>query len=199
MNKIYNSRELKQEFSKKLNFGVIGGSFNPVHFGHIGIANNAAIEYNFDCIILLVAYQNPFKPKYEVSFENRVSLLSEAIIDYDKLIISTTEKEIDNFETFNSMQYLEEILPNGKFTWIMGEDNIEHFLKWKNYHLIIEKYDTIIFGREYSNKSITRDEFINKINEIDNSLVKKVKFNDNNKYDISSSEIRLKSKLNHLK
>jgi nicotinate-nucleotide adenylyltransferase len=133
--------------------GLFFGSFNPVHIGHLIIANHLVEYSDLDEVWFVVTPHNPFKEKRSLLADNhRYRMVLEAIEDYPKLKPSKIEWGLPqpNY-TVNTLAYLDEKYPGYHFNLIMGEDNLYSFKKWKNYEVILENYHLYVYPR-ISNK-----------------------------------------------
>ena len=132
-----------------MKIGLFFGSFNPIHIGHLIIANHLVEHSNLDKIWFVVTPHSPFKKKSSLlDNHQRLEMVYRATKDYDKLSPSDIEFKLPqpNY-TINTLVYLEEKFPNYQFSLIMGEDNLKSFHKWKNYELIIENHDIYTYPR----------------------------------------------------
>ncbi|MCL6296324.1 nicotinate (nicotinamide) nucleotide adenylyltransferase [Jejuia spongiicola] len=132
-----------------MNIGLYFGSFNPIHIGHLVIANHLVEHSNLDQIWFVVTPHNPFKKKSSL-LDNyqRLEMVYRATKDYSKLKPSDIEFNLPqpNY-TINTLTYLQEKYPDYKFSLIMGEDNLKSFHKWKNYELILQNHHIYIYPR----------------------------------------------------
>jgi len=192
--KIYNLQSLNFIRNCKLKIGILGGSFNPAHDGHLRISLEALKLYNFDYIIWLVALQNPLKKQYHINIFNRAKLAAKIAV-HPKIIISTAEYDLDSCFAYESLSKLCSKFSKVKFTWIMGMDNIAHFHQWYKYDEIAKICDILIFDRpDYHYQPYGR--FQNKFKElitrasIDNKQKCAIMMHHGRKLSISSSKIR---------
>lgn len=134
---------------KNKKIGLYFGSFNPVHVGHLLVANYIAEFGPVDEVWLVISPQNPFKTKETLlSNHHRLQLAQLAIGDYPKLKVSSIEFELPTPSyTINTLAHLSEKYPKHQFSLIMGSDNLENFHKWKNYEAIIEHYQILVYPR----------------------------------------------------
>lgn len=129
--------------------GLFFGSFNPIHIGHLIIANHLVEHSAMDELWLVVTPQNPFKEKQSLLDNHlRLEMVNLAIEEYPKLRASNIEFQLPqpNY-TVNTLAYLEEKFPNVSFALIMGEDNLKSLHKWKNYEYILEHYPIYVYPR----------------------------------------------------
>ena len=141
--------------------GLYFGTFNPVHVGHLIIANYMADNTDLDEVWLVVSPQNPLKEKSSLLADyHRLALVRIGIEDNPKLKASDIEFKLPqpNY-TVNTLAHLEERFPNKSFSLIMGEDNLKSLHKWKNYEAILEHYSIYVYPR-ISENSIP-EQFIN--------------------------------------
>ncbi|HMQ42817.1 MAG: nicotinate-nucleotide adenylyltransferase [Confluentibacter sp.] len=139
-----------------MKIGLYFGSFNPIHIGHLVIANHIAEYSDLNEIWFVVTPHNPFKNKSSL-LDNyqRLEMVYRATKDYKKLKASDIEFGLPqpNY-TVNTLAYLQEKHPNYAFSLIMGEDNLDGFHKWKNYDVILENHDIYVYPR-LSDKKVT--------------------------------------------
>ena len=167
--------------------GLYFGTFNPIHIGHLILANHFAETTDLDEVWLVVTPQNPMKRKDSIlDNHHRLELVYKATYDYPKLRPSDIEfgLPMPNY-TINSLTHIEEKYPDKQFVLLMGEDNLVSFPKWKNYELILERYELYVYPRK-TDRTIPK-QFQNnpKINLIDAPQI-----------ELSSSAIRKSIKAN---
>lgn len=129
--------------------GLYFGSFNPIHIGHLIIANYMAEHSDLSEVWFVVTPHNPFKKKASL-LDNyqRLEMVYLATKDYDKLKPSNIEFNLPQPSyTINTLTYLQEKYPEKEFALIMGEDNLKGFHKWKNYELILENHHIYVYPR----------------------------------------------------
>jgi len=132
-----------------MKIGLFFGSFNPVHVGHMIIANFMATQTDLDRVWMVVSPQNPFKSKSSLAKDyDRLHLLKLAIGDNSKLEASNIEFNLPKPSyTIDTLTYLKELHPEKDFSLIMGGDNLASFHKWKNYEMIIRDHDIYVYNR----------------------------------------------------
>ena len=131
------------------NIGLYFGSFNPIHIGHLILANYLAEHSNLDEIWLVVTPQNPFKDKKSLlDNASRLEMVALSLKEYDKLKPCDIEFHLPqpNY-TIDTLIHLEEKYPQHSFSLIMGEDNLKSFHKWKNYEVILSRYFIYVYPR----------------------------------------------------
>lgn len=134
--------------------GLFFGSFNPVHIGHLIIADYMANFTGLDRVFFVVSPQNPFKTRESMAKDNdRLYLVKLAVESNPRLDVSDIEFSMPRPSyTIDTLTYLTEKYPSDNFTLIMGEDNLLSLHKWKNYEQILENYTIHVYPRLDSNK-----------------------------------------------
>lgn len=129
--------------------GLFFGSFNPIHIGHLIIANYMANFTELDEVWFVVSPQNPFKEKKSLgNMYDRLEMVNLAIEGLEKLRASDIEFNLPQPSyTIDTLVYLREKYPNKDFVLIMGEDNLAGLLKWKNADIILRDYRIIVYPR----------------------------------------------------
>ena len=133
----------------KKKVGLYFGTFNPIHSGHLIIANYMAEFSQLEEVWMVVTPHNPFKKKSSLlDNHHRLEMVYKACEDYPKLKPSDIEFNLPqpNY-TVNTLVQLEEKYPKLEFSLIMGEDNLKNFHKWKNYEVILERYNLYVYPR----------------------------------------------------
>jgi len=192
--KVYSLQELNFLKKNKLKIGVLGGTFDPAHTGHLMISKRALNFHKFDYVIWLVANQNPLKQKSKKNiFVRAQEALS--VVDDTRILISTAEHDFGTKYMYDSMSCLIKFFPNIKFTWMMGVDNVVNFRKWHRSSEIPKLCNIIIFDRPCSVRGINPADFgLKPIVGLDNTEVNNIIIDTNDLYDISSTQIRQKQK-----
>ena len=130
--------------------GLFFGSFNPVHNGHMILANYMAEFTNLDEVWFVVSPLNPFKKKSTLLADyHRLELVHKAIgDDYKKIKVSNIEFNLPKPSyTINTLVYLKEKYPESDFSLIMGADNLRTLPKWKNADIIMADYEIYVYPR----------------------------------------------------
>ena len=144
-----------------MKIGLYFGSFNPIHIGHLIIANQMVENSDLDQIWFVVTPHNPFKKKSTLlDNHQRLEMVYLATKDYDTLKESDIEFNLPqpNY-TVNTLAYLTEKFPEKEFSLIMGEDNLKSFHKWKNYQVILDNHHIYVYPR--ISAGITETQFDN--------------------------------------
>ncbi len=132
-----------------MKIGLYFGTFNPIHVGHLIIANHMAEHADLDQIWMVVTPHNPLKKKSTLLDDyHRLQMVHLATEDFPKIKPSDIEFKLSqpNY-TVNTLVHLEEKYPNYEFSLIMGEDNLKSLHKWKNYEVILENHEIYVYPR----------------------------------------------------
>jgi nicotinate-nucleotide adenylyltransferase len=132
-----------------MKIGLYFGTFNPIHIGHLIIANHMAEHADLDQIWMVVTPHNPLKKKDTLLKDAiRLELVYLATENYPKIKPSDIEFKLPQPSyTVNTLAYIQEKYPNNEFSLIMGEDNLKSFHKWKNYEVILQNHDIYVYPR----------------------------------------------------
>ncbi|PWG06031.1 nicotinate (nicotinamide) nucleotide adenylyltransferase [Polaribacter aquimarinus] len=132
-----------------MKIGLYFGTFNPIHVGHLIIANHMVENSDLDEIWMMVTPHNPFKKKSSL-LENhhRFELVYRATENYPKIRPSDIEFKLPqpNY-TVHTLAHISDIYPEKEFCLIMGEDNLKSLHKWKNYETILEHHHIYVYPR----------------------------------------------------
>lgn len=136
--------------------GLYFGSFNPIHIGHLAIANYMVEYGNLKELWFVVSPQNPLKQKSSLLADyHRLEMVNLALGDYSKFKASNIEFSMPQPSyTVDTLAYLQEKFPDRNFALIMGEDNLSSFHKWKNHEAIIEQNKLFVYPRPNSKPNI---------------------------------------------
>jgi len=132
-----------------MKIGLYFGSFNPIHIGHLIIANHVINYTDMNQVWLVISPQNPLKPSHTLLNEyHRLHLVQKAIEDNSKLKASDIEFRLSKPSyTIDTLIYLEEKYPNHKFSIVMGSDSFQNINKWKKAEDLKKNYSFIIYER----------------------------------------------------
>ena len=135
--------------TKKKNIALYFGTFNPIHVGHLAIANYISQLSDIDEVWLVVSPENPLKKKASMLADyHRLAIVREAIADNPSLKVSDIEFSLPKPSyTIDTLTYLQEKYPDHHFSLIMGEDNLRSFPKWKNYQEILSQVQLYVYPR----------------------------------------------------
>jgi nicotinate-nucleotide adenylyltransferase len=158
--------------------GLYFGSFNPIHIGHLIIANHILNESAIEKVWFIVSPLNPFKDTQSLMNEyDRIHLVNKAIEEDPRLKASDIEFSLPKPSyTVHTLAYLKEKYPDYSFSIIMGSDGFQNIGKWKNAEVIVENYPIIIYKRPGF--------------EVDNTLNAKITVMNAPLLEISSTHIR---------
>jgi len=169
---------------KNINIGVLGGTFEPSHRGHLIISRIAKKKFKLNYIIWSITQKNPFKNKPKISIEQRIKI-SKKVIKKDRYIkIEFLEHKINSKKTIDTIKFLKKINHTLNIFFIMGADNLIKFHKWDKWKEIVKLAKILVFDRQgYRSKSVSSIA----AKKIPQNRWKFIKFN---KINISSSKIR---------
>ena len=136
------------------NIGLLGGSFDPPHKGHLYISLEAKKILKLDEIWWLVTPQNPLKINKPASYYERLRNC-KLIIKNQPIKVKEIEKKINSKYSYQTIKYLNTHYKNLNFFWLMGADNLINFHKWQNAHRIFNEIPIVVFRRYgYNNKAL---------------------------------------------
>ena len=174
--------KLENKFGGK-KIGILGGTFDPAHKGHLAISTEALKKFSLDLVIWAITKKNPFKNNTENSLEKRISVCKKIIKKNKSIKVKYYEDKIKSNRTIDLINF---ILKDKKIKlyFLMGADNIITFHNWHKWKQISQKCNIIVFDRHgYKRKSLNSRAFRN----IDEEKIKFVQFK---KVNISSSQLR---------
>ncbi len=136
--------------------GLLGGSFNPAHEGHLHISHRALDELALDGVWWLVSPQNPLKPAdCMAAFEDRMAS-ARNLADDPRILASDLEQALDTRYTADTLAALIKRYPRVAFVWIMGADNLAQIDQWKDWTAIFDALPIAVFDRPtYSDAALT--------------------------------------------
>lgn len=144
-----------------MKIGLYFGTFNPIHIGHLIIANHMAEHSDLDEIWMVVTPHNPHKKKSSLLDDyHRLHMVHLATEEYSHIKPSDIEFKLPqpNY-TVHTLAHLQEKYPSYEFSLIMGEDNLNSLHKWKNYEVILQNHDIYVYPR--LNSGEMDDQFVN--------------------------------------
>ena len=169
---------------KKNKIGILGGTFDPAHIGHIKISKEAKIKFRLNKVFWVITKKNPFKKKSFLNLEKRINHAKKININNKFIKIYFFEDKIKSNKTIDLMKFLKNRYKKTEFFFIMGADNLINFHKWKNWNKIAEISKILVFDRlNYKSKSLKSISF-KKLNK------KRLQFINFKKVNISSSQLR---------
>ncbi len=171
------SRKLKK-------IGILGGTFDPCHKGHLKISKEAKKKFKLSKVIWAVTKKNPFKRKSSYNLEERLKNSKNLTKKYKFIQVNYYENIIKSNKTINLIKYLNKKYNNSKLYLIIGADNLINFHKWSKWRNISSRCDIIVFDRyPYKSKALKSLAF----KQIDRQKLKFINFK---KVNISSSQLR---------
>ena len=135
--------------------GILGGTFDPAHIGHIKISREAKKKFKLDYVIWAITKKNPFKNKSKLNLNSRIKY-AKKITKKEKFIkIEFYENKIKSNKTINLINYFKKINKKLDIYFIMGADNLINFHKWHKWKSILQKCSILVFDRQgYKTKSL---------------------------------------------
>ena len=168
---------------KKNKIGILGGSFDPAHKGHLAISKEAKKRFKLKKITWAITKKNPFKKESDTSILNRIKQCKKIIGKLSYIKVKFYEDLIKSNKTVDLINYLSRNKKN-EIHFLMGADNLINFHKWHKWKTISKKSKIIVFDRHgYKKKSLNSLSF-RRLNQ------KNLKYIDFNKVNISSSQLR---------
>ena len=129
-----------------LTIGLLGGSFDPPHEGHVHITKLALKIFNLSKIWWLVCPENPIKSVTPSDLNSRF-LASKKIMKHPSVIITDLERKFKTKYTYQTLIKLKKLYPSTKFVWLMGADNLINFHHWKNWDWIMKNIPVGVLAR----------------------------------------------------
>ncbi len=164
--------------------GILGGTFDPPHLGHLEISKFAARKLKLNSIIWAVTKKNPLKKKPMISLKKRILLSRQIAQSFKKIKIKSYDNRIKSSETINLIKFLKNNTKNVKYYFFIGSDNLQDFHKWKKWREIPKLCQIAVFPRRgYVKNSLNSKAF--KAFGKSNFLILKSKM-----VNISSSKLR---------
>lgn len=184
---------MREEERKKI--GILGGTFNPIHFGHLLLAESARDQLQLDKVLFIPTGTNPYKRDIEdVGVEHRYNMTKLAIASNPYFEISKMEMEREGVTyTVDTLKELDEIYENTDFYFISGADIIFQIHQWKDAKIVLKKLRIVTtFRPGYDGKCLTK-----RIIELNENYGANITNLDTLEIDVSSSEIRSRLKKGH--
>ena len=176
--------KLENKFiQKKRKIGILGGTFDPAHKGHLEISKQAKKRFRLKSIIWAITKKNPFKDESKSNLKSRIKFAKKIIGKKDYIKLKFFEEKIGSNKTIDLIKHFTKEKKN-EIYFIMGADNLINFHKWHKWKSIIKKCNILVFDRQgYKAKSLKSVAF----NGTGNKNLTFVNFN---KVNISSSQLR---------
>ena len=170
--------------NKKKKIGILGGSFDPAHKGHLKISVEAKKKFRINKIIWAVTKKNPFKSKCHFTLKKRIDLAKKISKKNKFISVKFFEDKIQSNKTIDLINYLKKKNRTEEIFFLMGADNLISFHRWHKWKIISSKCNILVFDRtNYKSKSLKSVAF-KKLNK------KRLKFVKFKKINISSSKLR---------
>ncbi len=170
--------------NKKIKIGILGGSFDPPHKGHVKISTEAKRKFRINKIIWAITKKNPFKKKSFFDIKKRIYLSKKITKNYSFISIKFYENKIKSNKTIDLLNYLKKKNNRCEFFFIMGADNLISFHKWYKWEKISSNCNILVFDRShFKSKSLKSIAF----RKLSKKVLKFIKFK---KVNISSSKLR---------
>ena len=167
---------------KKDKIGILGGSFDPAHKGHLAISKEAVKRLKLKKIIWAITKKNPFKKLSKLSLLTRIKYCKKIIGKNNFIKVKFYEDIIKSNKTFNLINYIKK--KNNEIYFLMGADNLVNFHKWRNWRKISKKCNIVVFDRHgFKKKSLNSTTF----RRLSKENLRFIQFN---KVNISSSQLR---------
>ena len=164
--------------------GILGGTFDPCHIGHLIISKEAKKKFNLEKVIWAITKKNPLKKKSSLSLEKRLKYSKKFTKKYKFIKIKHFENIIKSNKTFDLLIYLQKKLVNKELYLIIGSDNLINFHRWKSWKNISQKCNILVFDRyPYKSKALKSLAF----RQLNKEKLKYINFK---KINISSSQLR---------
>ncbi len=168
---------------KKNKIGILGGSFDPAHKGHLAISKEAVKRFKLKKVIWAITKKNPFKKKSSLNLANRIKICKKILKKIKTIEVKFYENKIKSNKTISLINYFTKDKKN-EIYFIMGADNLINFHKWHKWQIISKKCNIVVYDRYgYKKKSLNSKTYKSLNRE-------KLKFINFNKVNISSSQLR---------
>ena len=167
----------------KIKIGVLGGSFDPAHKGHLAISKEAKKRFKLKKVIWAITKKNPFKKKSKTSIAQRIKYCKKIIGTNSFIKIKFYEKIIKSNKTINLINHLKKD-KNIEVYFLMGADNLINFHKWHQSKLISKKCNILVFDRHGYKKNSLKSVTFKQLSKTN------LEFIEFNKVNISSSQLR---------
>jgi len=172
------------KLENKKNIGILGGTFDPAHVGHIKISKTAKKKFKLNQVIWAITNKNPFKKRSSRSLKVRIKYAKNINLKNRFIKIGFYEKKIKSNKTIDLIKYFIKNNKNSNIYFIMGADNLVNFHKWQKSNQILNLCKILVFDRDgYKTKSLKSPSF-KKYNKKGINFIKFKKIN------ISSSQLR---------
>ena len=169
--------------NKKIKIGILGGSFDPPHKGHVAISKEAKKKFKLKKVIWAITKKNPFKIESKKSVSHRIKFCKKIIGTSSFIKVKFYEKIIKSNKTINLINHLKKD-KSIEIYFLMGADNLIHFHKWHKSKLISRKCIIVVFDRHGYKKNSLKSKTFKQLSKAN------LEFLEFNKVNISSSQLR---------
>lgn len=153
--------------ARGLRVGLLGGSFNPAHEGHVHISLEAIKRLNLDKIWWLVSPQNPLKSTTELApLAERIDSANKLVNKYPDIQVSDIEQHTASNLTIDTLKELKKMRPDTHFIWLMGADNMVQFDQWASWREIVSLLPIAILDREEYSKNAPNTKLATEFSEL---------------------------------
>ncbi len=133
---------------KPRTIGLLGGSFNPAHAGHLHLSHEALKRLKLDAVWWLVSPQNPLKAKSDLAdYDTRLAHAQQVATHHPHIEVSDIEARQHLYYTIDTVAALQQQYPATHFVWLMGADNLAQFTRWKSWEQLFECIPIAVFDR----------------------------------------------------
>ena len=175
---------MRKNKKKYIKIGILGGTFDPPHIGHLYISKTALKKLKLNKLLWIVTKKNPLKKKPFLSLKTRTNLAKNVTSQEKKIYIKYFDDKVKSTNTFEILNYIKKRNQKAKIFFLIGADNLINFHKWKNWHKITEIAKLVIFPRKNYSLVSPKPPAVKKLDKKDLIYIKSKKIN------ISSSLIR---------
>ncbi len=175
---------MQTKIKKYKKIGILGGTFDPPHFGHLNISKISLQKLKLDNLIWIITKQNPLKQKPYLNIKTRLYLSKKIISGQKKISVKCFDNKIKNKSTYNLLNYLKKKNKKNKLFFIIGSDNLIKFHKWQNWKKVSNISKLVVFARPGYSKMAFNSIAAKKLDKNDWIYINSKKIN------ISSSLIR---------
>ncbi len=170
--------------NNKREIGILGGSFDPPHEGHVEISKISLKKIKLSKIFWVVTKKNPFKKEPFFSLRDRVAKSKKSVKKYKNIQVLYLEDKIKSSRTINVINYFRRVKKQKNLYLILGSDNLLKFHKWTSWKKIVKLVKLVVFSRKGYDKKSKESIVVKYLNK------KNIIFINNKSINISSSNIR---------
>ena len=177
--------KLENKLTKTVkSIGILGGTFDPAHLGHVKLSSTARKKFKIDEIIWAVTKKNPFKNKSSKNLKQRINQAKKLVRGKKFIKVKYYEDKIKSNKTYNLVKYLKKNNKNSDLIFLMGADNLINFHKWFKWREISLNCKILVFDRDGYKANSLKSVSFKRLNK------KNLKFVRFKKVNISSSKLR---------